>query len=263
MIQAIHISDTHLGPTEDFEVRTARTHHRVGKLLEAVRARHLAPDFMIHTGDITNEPDPDAYRIAARVFGELPWPVYFVTGNHDDAAMIRAQLPLPPLAPLVDDPDRLCYRIDLPGLRVFVLDAKVPEEEGPHGELPANQLEVLGRELAECDGPFCVFIHFPPLPIGSPWIDDFLILRNGGDLHQLLVGTGVARNRGVFFGHTHRGIQIYRDGILYSGVSSPACQFSAGLNDEYARFEPDCPLPFNHITFFPDATVVKEYTAPR
>lgn len=263
MIQVIHISDTHLGPTNDFEARTARTRPRLDALIEAIRARELSPDLMIHTGDITNDPHPDACRIAAEVFGELPWPVYFAVGNHDDAAMIRAQLPMAPLTSLVDEPDRLCYRIDLPEHQIYVLDGKVPEEEGPHGELPANQLQILKKELCGSDVPFSVFIHFPPFPIGSPWIDENLILRNGAALHELLVSTGVSRNRGVFFGHLHRGIQIYRDGILYSGISSPACQFRAGPDHDIIKFEPDCPLPFNHITFFPDATVVKEYTVLR
>ena len=263
MIQVIHISDTHLGPSNDFVVRTARTRERLDQLLVAVRARDLAPDLMIHTGDITNDPHPDAYRIAAEIFGELPWPVYFATGNHDDAGMIRAQLPMAPLTPLVDDPDRHCYRIDLPEHRVYVLDGKVPEEEGPHGELPENQLRTLEKELAASNLPFSVFLHFPPFPIGSPWIDDYLLLRNGKELHRILVKIGVTRNRGVFFGHLHRGLQIYRDGILYSGISSPACQFRAGLEADCAPFEPDCPLPFNHITFFPDATAVKEYTVLR
>ena len=68
--------------------------------------------------------------------------------------------------------------------------------------------------------------------------------------------------RGIFSGHLHRGIQLLRNGVLQSGVSSPACEFTAGPRDESCDFLPGGPIPFNHITFTNDATMVKSYAIP-
>lgn len=263
MLQVIHISDTHLGPTPDFEVRGACPHARLERLVEGILGLDFTPDFVIHTGDVANDPHPDAYRLAAAQFARFPCPVYSVVGNHDAAAMMRGALVLPPAEPLASDPDRLAYRFDRDGVRFFVLDARMPDPEEPHGVLPEPQLEALTANLAAWTGPFAVLLHFPPFPIGSPWIDKFLALRNGEALHRAIVNAGPARCRGVFFGHLHRGIQIYRDGILYAAVSSPACQFSAGTRDERVAFDPECPLPFNHLTFTADGTIVKEHVLNR
>jgi 3',5'-cyclic-AMP phosphodiesterase len=260
MTQLIHISDTHIGPAREFEVRGAQSLARLEALVDAINGLDFTPDLVIHTGDVTNDPEPAAYQLAAESLGRLRVPVYFATGNHDEARMMRTYLPDFPRTPLVDDADRLAYRIDLPNLRLFALDGKVPESEGPHGRLPDNQLDALRRELSAWPGEFAVFLHFPPLPIGSPWIDEHLLLLNGGELHRLLVAAGIGRNRGVFFGHLHRGLQICRDGILYSAVSSPACQFSVGLNDAEVAFDSRCPLALNHLTLLPGTTMVKELT---
>lgn len=261
MRHLLHISDTHIGPDEDFEVRGARSLARFDALIAEINGLDFVPDLIVHTGDVANDPHPAAYRLAAGRLSRLPAPVVFVTGNHDDAAMMRRLLPHPAgLVPLVPDAARLAYRIDVGDFRLFVLDAKVPEREGPHGQLPEDQLDALRRGLAEWGGEYCVFLHYPPLPIGSRWIDEHLPLRNGAILHELLVDAGIGRNRGVFFGHLHRGLQIHRDGILYSAVSSPACQFSVGPQDGSVAFDSRCPVAFNQISLEPGLTVVKEHT---
>lgn len=259
MIQVIHISDSHVGPSVDSEINGVDTFARLERLIDEINSLEFSPDLVIHSGDVTNDPTPEAYAVAAKALAKLKTPAYFVTGNHDDAAMMRELLTTGPAVPLAPDPDRIFCRIDLPGHKVFLIDAKVPEAEGPHGKIPEAHLEILEAQLAGCSESFSLFVHFPVLPIGSPWIDEHLPLENGSDLHALLLRAGNSRNRGVFFGHLHRGLQIYRDGILYSAVSSPAFQFTAGPNDETIAWSNHGTLPFNHITFTDQGTAVKEH----
>ena len=262
MLHAIHLSDTHLGPTPDFRVREAQPAARLGRLVEAIGSLDFTPDFLVHTGDLANDPDPDAYRLAGEILAPLGIPLYCANGNHDDAAMLDEGITMGSRQPLGEATGRLAYTFDFPDLRGFVLDAKVPEAEGPHGELPQAQLDALEAALAEVDRPYAVFLHFPPFPIHSQWIDAYLPLKNGEALHEVLLqhaDTGL--NRGVFFGHLHRDLQLYRDGILYSGVGSPACEFSVGVHDEIVSFDADCPAVFHHLTFSETGTVVKSLTA--
>ncbi len=262
MTQLIHISDSHFGPERDFTVRGAPVLERAQRMVEEINALAFTPDAVIHTGDVANDPDDEAYRIAQEVFSELNVPIYYATGNHDDVVMMREHLKFGDHEPMVPESDnRLCYRAQVGDLSAFILDAKVPPEEGPHGFLPQNQFDALAAAISGNSDPFAVFVHFPPRPIGAKWIDENLPITNGDELHELLKAEGGDRFKGVFFGHLHRGLQIYDEGILYSAVSSSACQFTADPDGESCEFLPDVPVCFNHITFSDcGATQVKEYS---
>lgn len=265
MPEIIHISDTHIGPTRDHDIRGANAYDRTEALVEAINALPFVPDFIVHTGDVANDPDPAAYALAAEVLSGLPVPVYYATGNHDDVAMMLDGLEFGPRQSLLPESSgRLCYRIGGPAaekLECFVVDGKVPPEEGAHGFVSEDQIEAL---LAEVSGekPVAVFLHYPLTPIGSKWIDTHLLARNGAEFQRRLADKAGGNLRGIFSGHLHRGVQLYRDGVLQSGVSSPACEFSAGPNDDFCDFLPGGPIPFNHLTVTADATMVKSYSLP-
>ncbi len=262
MLHVIHFSDTHLGESPDFMVQGVNPYKRTLKLVEAIEKLNFQPDLIIHTGDVTNAPSTKAYQTAAESFTSLKAPLYFTTGNHDDARLIKQYLPSSPKTPLVDDEDRLAYHWNAGHLRFYNLDARVPDEDGPHGEIPQNQLDALREDIASHDLPYAVFLHFPPFRMGSIWMDKKLILTNGPALHEILKESSPDRYRirGVFFGHTHRSIQLYREGILYSGIASPAFQFSMTPEDGPPSIDQDSPIVFNHITFLPNSTAIKEYT---
>ena len=57
-------------------------------------------------------------------------------------------------------------------------------------------------------------------------------------------------------------MQLYRDGILYSGIASPVCEFTAGVHDEKVEWSSDCPAVFHHLSFSPQGTVIKAFYAP-
>ncbi len=262
MLHVIHFSDTHLGTTPEFSIRGVTPYKRTLQLIDIINNLDFQPDLIVHTGDVTNDPLAEAYQLAVECFSSLKAPIYFSTGNHDDAQLIKQHLPISPQTPLVDDQDRLAYHWDMGHLRFYCLDAKVPEEQGPHGEIPQNQLDALREDIASHDLPYAIFLHFPPFRMGSIWMDEKLILTNGPALHQILKDSSPDRYRirGVFFGHTHRSIQLYREGILYSGVASPAFQFSMTPEDGPPSIDAGSPLVFNHITFLPNSTAIKEYT---
>lgn len=266
VLEVIHISDTHLGPDRSLSIRGADPCARAEALVAAVRALPFAPDFVVHTGDVANSPDPAAYALAAEVLRDLPAPVYYAGGNHDDVGMMREALAFGPLEPLLPEgSDRLCYRIAGRAgetMDCFVLDGRVPEAEGPHGRLSEAEIEaVLGR-VEGGTKPVAIFLHYPPGPVRSPWIDEHLLLRNGPAFLEALRDCAGDRLRGVFFGHLHCGLSLYSHGVFQCGVSSPACEFSAGPFDETCDFLPGGPIPFHHLSFTETGTFVKAYSLP-
>lgn len=264
VLEVIHLSDTHFGPDRSHDIRGANACDRACTLVKAINELPFDPDFIVHTGDVVNDPDEGAYALAQEILSGLKAPVYYVTGNHDDVPMMRAALDFADHELLVpESDDQLCYRIKSAAedFEFFVMDGKVPEEEGPHGYLSDNQVEAVLSQISG-EKPIAVFLHYPLTPIGSKWIDKHLLVSNGESFHAALAKKAGSQLRGIFTGHLHRGLQLYKNGVLQSGVSSPACEFSAGPHDDFCDFLPGGPIPFNHISFTADSTMVKSYSLP-
>ncbi|MFQ5780787.1 MAG: metallophosphoesterase [Nitrospiria bacterium] len=257
-IRFVHISDTHIGPIPEFSLYGVRTFQALERLIHAINQIPTRPDFIIHTGDVSASPDSDAYRLASRLFNQFTCPVYFIAGNHDSAREIRRYLHMGPKEDLTDEKDRLAYQLEIGGHRIIMLDTCQPDEDDPRGVLPEPQLEILRGEVQAGERPLTLFVHFPPIRLDSLWLDQEMLLVNGEALHQTLL-PAAGRLRGVFFGHIHRGIQVLKNGILYSGVGSTFCQFTAWPHDAKAGYEPDSPAYFNYVTLLPDQTIVKEH----
>jgi hypothetical protein len=179
--------------------------------------------------------------------------------------MMREALSFGPMQSLIEDAaDRLCYQIT-GGIEetteLFVMDGKVPPEDGPHGHLSEDQVEAVLGSISGTK-PVAIFLHYPLTPIGSKWIDEHLLVDNGESFQDRLAEKAGDQLRGVFSGHLHRGLQLYRNGVLQSGVSSPACEFTAGPTDEICDFLPGGPIPFHHVTVNEKGAMVKVYSIP-
>jgi hypothetical protein len=120
------------------------------------------------------------------------------------------------------------------------------------------ELAWLRRSAPRDDRPLVVAVHHNIAPTGVPWLDDYMGLVNGDDLHRVLLKAG-ARLRGVSFGHVHQNVEVLRDGILYSSVLSSWNQFHAwpGMSDT----TPDvCAEPgFNVVTVTRQQTFIRRY----
>jgi len=265
VLEVIHISDTHFGPDRSLTIRGANSYDRSVALVAAINALPFTPDFIVHTGDVVNDPDPEAYALAAEVLSACKAPLYFATGNHDDVAMMREHLVFGPHQLLVPGADeQLCYRLaggKNDEVEFFVVDGRVPQEEGPHGFIPQNQIDAVLDGISG-KKPVAIFLHYPLSPIGSAWIDEHLLVTNGRAFLDAVSAKAGPQLRGIFSGHLHRGLQLYSGGVFQSGVSSPACEFTASPEDDFCDFLSTGPIPFNHITFTDDATMVKCYALP-
>lgn len=258
-LRFIHISDTHIGPTRDYELYGCNCFNNALRMVETINRLPLVPEFVLHTGDVTAAPDEAAYRLAAEVFTRLRVPIYFVTGNHDSSVMIRKYLRMGEME-IASDVNGLAYTFEVNGYRFITLDARGPDEIDPRGVLEEHQFAFLRRELDRDATPVAVFLHFPPLPLDSRWLNNEMLLMNGERLHRVLVPYR-DRLRGVFFGHVHRGMHVLQDGVLYSSVASTIGQFAAWPDDQQVRLDLDHPACFNVVTLTETATVIKEHVA--
>jgi 3',5'-cyclic-AMP phosphodiesterase len=255
----VHISDTHWGPDPDFELYGRKPHHYAGRLAEIINNLPVQPDFVIHTGDVVADPNPDSFMLAAETLDQLEVPVYYANGNHDRASDIHQYLAIGPKEDLIEGQDVLCYAFEVKGYRFLVLDGRGPDDIDPKGLISEAQLEVVRGEATAEGPPLVIFIHFPVLPMNSPWMDDNMLLMNGQALHQALLP---ARNRirGIFHGHVHQSMQTSQDNLVYTAVASTFFQFNAWPTDEESAFAPDEPPGYNFVHLTPERTIVHQQT---
>jgi Icc protein len=258
----VHISDTHIGPTADYERHGHYPLPCARRVVEIINDMPQRPEFVVHTGDVVAEPDPASYRLAAETFSRLTMPIYYVVGNHDTAADIRRYLPMGPMSAAGDDPERLSFVVERNGFRFLFLDARGTDEIDPHGYLSDSQLELVAREAGPDGPPLVLFVHYPALPLNSIWMDSNMLITNGQDLHRAL-SPAARRIRGVFYGHVHQNMQTVRDGINYVSVSSVFAQFNAWPEDAITRFDHEHQPGYNFVHLLPDQTIIHQHTFPR
>jgi len=258
----VHFSDTHFGPTKEFEHYGSNACNVACRMIEAINALPVPLDFVVHTGDVTNQPEDASYRIAAEVFSRVRAPIYYVVGNHDLSEKMNFHLAMGEKKNPMNDGKLVSYAFEKKGYKCIALDARGPDEIDPQGLLGDHQFDFLKAEIASDEKPLVVFVHFPTLPLDSIWLDSGMLLMNGESLHQVLV-TVRERVRGVFFGHVHRGMHILKDGVLYSSVASTIGQLNAFPGDTKAVNDLAHPPSFNLVTIIGGQTIIKEHTIPK
>ncbi len=227
----LHVSDTHVGETKEFLYHGVNTFERCKKLIERIDTLQFRPDFILHTGDIVDNPSHKSFQLAKEAFQKLTIPIYYVNGNHDEAFYINEYLKMGPKEDLDLSKDKLLYKFELNGNMFLALDARGPDEIDPEGLIPKEHFEIIESAIVNSKSPVSVFVHFPPINIDTQWMDHKMLIQNGKKLHKILV-KNKRKIRGVFFGHVHNNITMFKDEILYSGVASGMRQFSLLPNRE-------------------------------
>jgi Icc protein len=225
LLQFVQISDTHLvragtrpdysDVPRDLELYTQQilalrydARQAAAELVRQVNNLPVRVDFVLHTGDVWNDPQsPDDYSDAKSIFDQFKYPVYYLPGNHDNVRDLQRILcgrdPLEPFD----------YQFESNGVQVVCLDSNGTTP--PHsGWVDDKQLQWLDSVCTLDDNrPLVVALHHHPILLDVPWIDRLAVL-NGESFHSILLKAR-HRLRGVFYGHIHHTVDIVRDGIIY------------------------------------------------
>ncbi len=253
LLTFVHISDTHISADLEYGKQHAphSTQQGARALVQQINALPFQPDFVLHTGDVAYDPDESAYAVARDILGQIRYPVYYVAGNHDyPAALQRVMLGRSePALPYH-------YEFEVNGVQVICLDSNGPAEP-PRGYVLEEQLDWLEDRISAPDErPLLVAIHHNALPVDIPWLDDFMRITNGEALHAVLAKAR-GRLRGVFFGHVHQNLTMFRDGVLYNSALSSWNQFHAWPG-QVDTIQDDASTPgFSIVTLTRDQTYIR------
>lgn len=205
-----------IGQLTDLHIGFDRTDEREGNLirLEATLARlaepGVRPDLVLLTGDLTEHGDDASFARLVAALADYPIPVWPIPGNHDTRdGLLRAFPQVTATQGFVQ------YAVDLPGLRVLMLDTL---ETGRHG---GGFCEVRARWLSDRlneapTTPTLIAMHHPPFPSGITWMDtqadEPWVIRFAETI------AGHAQIVGITSGHVHRAATT-----LWHGVPVQIC----------------------------------------
>ena len=204
--------------------------------LALVSLQKLAPtpNFVVLTGDLANDGEPDQYDHLKEVLGSSLDSFIVVAGNHDDRAGLRALFPQLSSVGSGDDP--IDYVIDEERdrrlLSLIVLDTTVPGEHA--GSLDASQLEWLDGQLGErCDREVLIVQHHPPFRSGIGFMDTYGL--RGAEAEAAIVAK-YPNVAALISGHLHRPATAAWGGTVAFASPSTAAQVSPSFNGETTSY---------------------------
>lgn len=203
-----HISDLHIDGTAETTARATRT-------VDYLRTLSRAPDALVASGDIADHGTPEEYEEVNRLLSDLPFPVVFSPGNHDDrAALCKGLLG----REATTGPVNTAHRAE--GFTVLSCDSTIPGSDDGH--LSETTLEWVRATLADLPErtPVLLAMHHPPVRVHHPMADS-MALDNPHDVSSLIQRHPAIA--GVLCGHAHTGAAGWLAGrpvLLAPGVTS-------------------------------------------
>ena len=195
-IRVLQLTDLHVFADPQTGLYGIPTRETLSDVLALIQSRGEQFDHMVITGDHTHDELPESYQALRRMLD--PWwdRIHMVPGNHDDRSLIREIFAdrVPTTAA-----EFITFSIDAGAWRIIGLDSHRPGEVS--GAVSDEQVEWLKGQLdAHGDGPVAIFMHHPPIQVGSPWLDA-LMLQDADRLLEVLSSS--PQIQVVSCGHVH------------------------------------------------------------
>lgn len=218
LLRIAQITDLHLG-REGEHYMELDLRGRFLRVLEEAKANQ--PDLYAFTGDFSlNRPTQESVSWFKAQLTTLNAPYFVLAGNHDDRQMLRRTFHLKGAAK-----DSIDFVVHRRGQDLIVLDTST-------GELQPSQLAWLQAQLGRGGQPV-IFMHHPPLPLGTPFMDKNHGLRNYQPLLDILVT--YQREIPIFCGHYHADLNAtFQNLNIY--VAPPTSFF---INPKAEEFQQD------------------------
>lgn len=235
-VKILQLTDLHLFSDPETRLRGVPTGETLTDVLDHVQTLAADCDWIVLTGDLAHDEQPSTYRqlrerLAARGLLDR---CLLLPGNHDSRRGMRAAFPeqvdrcelleAPAGGPATDDQRPVLFCIAAGGWHLYGLDSHIPGEVC--GRVSDDVVSWLDESLGTHPGvPAAVFLHHPPVVIGSAWLDRLGLL----DAERL---TAVLRNapqvRLICCGHIHQDWSTRLGNAEVMSSPSTCIQFSPG-----------------------------------
>jgi Icc protein len=190
------ITDTHIvrKGTHWLSFRETETEERLRRVVCALNTLVPRPDVVVLTGDATNDGTEAQYLHFKELLSDLQIPLYVIPGNHDCREPMRQAF-----NEHLPEKGFLQYVVDHFPLRLVFLDTLV--EGKSHGEICQERFAALQSQIVNRDEkPTLLFMHHPPLSIGTKLFDEIACLVPSGFEEFISTQKSIV---GLFCGHYH------------------------------------------------------------
>jgi len=214
----VQLSDSHLFAEASGKLLGMETRDSLQRVIEQVLQEQPQIDLVLGTGDLSQDGSEASYARFRDMTAQLPAPVRWLPGNHDEVpAMREACVGRDLLEPLVD----------VGNWRVTLLDSSIPG--AVPGYLNDGQLALLERALSEApERHHLICLHHHPVPIGCAWMDPIGV-RNPEALFAVL--ERFSQVRAVLWGHIHQEFDQPRGALRLLASPSTCVQFAPGSQE--------------------------------
>lgn len=217
MVKLIWLSDLHFVSSGE-EVLGHDPTVRLTTAIEDINAHHGDALTCVISGDLVNRGATAEYRELKSHLERLEIPWIPMVGNHDDRALLKAELT--PVG-IANDHDFVQYALKTDVGHILCLDTLKAGRDA--GTYCAERYAWLDARLTDASAaPVYIFMHHPPAKLGLP-MQDQDCLENGDDFLAFLKQRATVRH--LFSGHVHRPVCGTLDDIPFTTMRS--CLYQA------------------------------------
>jgi 3',5'-cyclic-AMP phosphodiesterase len=237
-MRVIQITDLHIGQEgEDTYFVDVRENFR--RIIAAVQERR--PDYLVISGDLCySQGESDIYHWIKAWLDQLQLPYEVIAGNHDDSTLIAQAFERQNEL----HSDGLYFQRKWGHKPVLFMDTS-------KYQLKTAQLDWLQAQLQALEGEdIALFIHHPPILIGTPFMDVHHPLQDREPLQQILCA--YPGQIDVFCGHYHVDRHLRWKNLLIH--VTPSCFFQIDSHSEDFKVD-HYRIAFREITFLPELTI--------
>ncbi|POC23830.1 3',5'-cyclic-AMP phosphodiesterase [Vibrio vulnificus] len=219
-IKLLQITGTHLFASDEGSLLSVKTLQSFQAVVEQVMARHVEFDYILATGDISQDHSAASYQRFADGIAPLEKACFWLPGNHDYKPNMSSVLP----SPQITTPEQVALN---PHWQLILLDSQVVGV--PHGRLSDQQLSMLEHYLqASPEKNTLILLHHHPLLVGSAWLDQHT-LKDAEAFWQIVERFPMVK--GIVCGHVHQDMNVMHKGIRVMATPSTCVQFKPQSDD--------------------------------
>lgn len=216
-VRIVQITDLHLMADPLGELKGVCTRATLQAVLEVLRRDFSSAERLIISGDLAHDELLETYEVLRDLLADWLPKLRVIPGNHDNRGFMRQVFGN--RVTVMDD--RNVFADSVGGWRLIGLDSHLPGEV--RGQLGEAQRDWLARELAaEPLRPTAIFLHHPPLDVGTGWLDE-IRLEDAERLFELLSQHPLVKF--VCTGHIHQEMTVVQANRFVLTTPSTSVQF--------------------------------------
>lgn len=206
----IHISDTHI-VSKNKSHYASDPAYKLKKAVESINKYQNNADFVVITGDLTDNGALESYKVLKDILGNLSIPYYLILGNHDSRENY-----LKVFENQFATQTFIHFSKKIENSLLLFLDTLDVNSSGGH--LCESRLQWLENELEQNSNLSAyIFMHHPPVVVHHEMMDS-MDLDNKKEFWKTIEKTQNIKH--IFFGHVHMIINGVFNGVGYSSTRS-------------------------------------------